>query len=85
VSTEMGDSVLSESNGPKGRTTLFGLEFQLSQTTNRKQGGQFQHGRTTAVMVMMAQVLDPSLIKRLGSSTCGTNIGVAQELGPGLK
>jgi hypothetical protein len=34
--------------------------------------------------VVVAQVLDPSLIKRLGSSACGTNIGLAQELGPGL-
>jgi hypothetical protein len=42
VSTEMGDSPLSESNGPKGRTTLFGLEVQLSQTTDRKKGVKWQ-------------------------------------------
>jgi hypothetical protein len=34
--------------------------------------------------VVVAQVLDPGVIKRLGSRACGINIGVAQELGPGL-
>jgi hypothetical protein len=42
VSTGIGDSALSESNGPKCGTILFGLEVQLSQTTNRKQGVNWQ-------------------------------------------
>jgi hypothetical protein len=42
VCTEIGDSVLSESNGPKGRTILFDLEVQLSQTTDWKQGVKLQ-------------------------------------------